>query len=251
MNTKISTISNLIYLNECESTNTFLYQKLNEDKELQEFITIITDRQNLGRGQKNNKWESKPFKNITFSMLLKPYFIEPKFAFYLNMIISNIIYDCLSKYLIPLNLKIKWPNDIYYNDKKMGGILIENIISDNKIKYSIIGIGINVNQIKFLNKKATSIAIELMEEINLQNIRTELINLLILDFENLKRNFDDNIIKGKYLNNLYRKSENHYFIEKDIKFEGKILGINEYGKLVILNSNGITKTYFSKEIQFI
>ena len=134
------------HINEVSSTNDYLAQ-LCERNKAQEFYTVITDHQLDGKGQRGNTWESENGKNLLFSMVLYPTALEANKQFYLSMLTTISIIDALSKYTD--NFCVKWPNDIYWKDKKIGGILIENELEGKYITQSIIGIGLNVNQEEF------------------------------------------------------------------------------------------------------
>lgn len=139
-----------------DSTNAYLKQLCHE-KVRAEGLTITAEYQTLGRGQFGNKWESPKGKNLLFSVLLRPNFLSPDRQFLLNMSVCLAIFDALAEF--SLGFQIKWPNDILFDGKKVGGILIENSISKNKIENSIIGLGINVNQGNFEGEKGrTSLA---------------------------------------------------------------------------------------------
>eukprot|EP01137_Pigoraptor_chileana_P015025 Opistho-2@5140 len=108
-------------------------------------MVIITDNQTAGRGQRGNVWEASIGENLTFSLILKPNFLKASEQFQLNVAVSLGVLDCLSEY-IDEDLKVKWSNDIYFQNQKMGGILIENTLQGYQIGYSVIGIGLNINQ---------------------------------------------------------------------------------------------------------
>ena len=148
---------NLIKLSSVDSTNNFLKSLVSNSEPLPEGTVIMADDQYAGRGQQNNIWKAEPGKNLTFSVLLKPTFLPLSQQFLLNMVVSTAINNALSHFLSD-GLSVKWPNDIYFRDQKIGGVLIENTIVGNDIKTAIIGIGINVNQQHFeaeLTVKAT------------------------------------------------------------------------------------------------
>jgi BirA family biotin operon repressor/biotin-[acetyl-CoA-carboxylase] ligase len=143
-----------IKLDKIGSTNSYLYDLNTVTKQVNG--TIVSARnQTLGKGQKGNTWHTEEDKNLTFSVLTYPK-TKPKYAFYLNIIASLAVHKALSD--LNIHAKIKWPNDILVNKKKIGGILIENQINADGINQSIIGIGLNVNQSVFkTNLNATSI----------------------------------------------------------------------------------------------
>ncbi len=123
--------------------------QLLQEKDLQEGTVVITREQAEGRGQRGNKWISEAGMNLTFTIVLYPHFLEPAKQFGLSQAVSLGISDHLEKTLKGLKPRIKWPNDIYVNGGKISGILIENVLSGNKISFSLIGIGLNVNQTVF------------------------------------------------------------------------------------------------------
>jgi BirA family biotin operon repressor/biotin-[acetyl-CoA-carboxylase] ligase len=215
---------------------------------------FVTSHQKKGRGQRGNSWNTEPDKNITLSIILKPSFLQVRDQFKLNIAISLGIIHFLDHYL-KAGLKIKWPNDIFLNNLKLGGILIENFLRNHIIESSIIGIGINVNQTFFNGLKATSLCkatgktyqLEVFIETLLESIETKFIELQNGIFEKMKQ---------QYIGNLYRYQEQHEFIDmkynKGEKFIGEILGIEPSGKLAILNHHEKSMYYFDfKEIQFV
>jgi len=139
---------NFVTLKEVDSTNNFLKDLVSNSKPLMEGTVIMAENQFAGRGQQQNGWFTEAGKNLTFSLLLKPHFLDIADQFDMVRVISLGVFDALEP-LVGKKLKIKWPNDIYYGDHKLGGILIENLIQAGQIRNSIIGIGINVNQERF------------------------------------------------------------------------------------------------------
>ncbi|RYG09111.1 MAG: biotin--[acetyl-CoA-carboxylase] ligase, partial [Chitinophagaceae bacterium] len=139
---------NLIKLSAVDSTNNFLKNLVSNSEPLPEGTVIMADDQYAGRGQQNNVWKAEPGKNLTFSLLLRPTFLRLNQQFLLNMAVSIAVNDVLGG-LLGSTVSIKWPNDIYFRNLKMGGMLIENNIVGNGIKTAIIGIGSNVNQQNF------------------------------------------------------------------------------------------------------
>jgi len=135
-----------IKLNEVNSTNEYAKVLLSKNKP-SEGTVIFAHYQTNGKGQFGKTWKSEKGKNLTFSIILYPNFLEAKRAYSLNQAVSLGLKDCIESQKIPVS--IKWPNDIYYHDKKLGGLLIENGLVGENINYSIIGIGLNVNQTTF------------------------------------------------------------------------------------------------------
>jgi BirA family biotin operon repressor/biotin-[acetyl-CoA-carboxylase] ligase len=215
-----------------------------------EGTVIITDNQTAGRGQRGNSWEASAGENLTFSLILKPHFLKASDQFQLNVAVSMGVFDFLSEF-IDENLKVKWSNDIYFGDKKMGGILIENSLKGYYIGQSIIGIGLNINQIEFSNERATS-----LRKITQNPLKYDLPDLLKKLLENIEKNYlkiKNNVyesLKNRYLSNLFRFEEHHYFRRNRQQFLGKIIGIDETGKLGIETDGNVI--YFDfKEVEFV
>ena len=215
-----------------------------------EGTVIITDNQTAGRGQRGNIWETSTGENLTFSLILKPNFLKASEQFQLNVAISMGVFDFLSEF-IDENLKVKWSNDIYYGDKKLGGILIENSLQGYQIGHSITGIGLNINQTEFTNKRATS-----LRKITQNPLKYDLSELLKKLLENIEINYlkiknkDYNLLKISYLSSLYRFEEYYYFKRNGQQFTGKIIGIDETGKLGIETDGNVI--YFDfKEVEFV
>ena len=139
---------NLITIKEVDSTNTFLKNIVSNSKPLMEGTVIMAEHQTAGKGQQQNGWHSEAGKNLIFSLLLFPQFLLPDSSFNLLTAISLGVIKPLQK-VLGKDCRIKWPNDIYYGQKKLGGILIENALAGQTIKHAVIGIGININQEKF------------------------------------------------------------------------------------------------------
>lgn len=239
---------NKLYFETLLSTNEYM-KELSSNKLLESFTTIYCGNQTKGKGQQGNSWYSTPFKNLTFSIILFPN-IHVLNSFDLNIIISMSIKKSLDIFFD--TVKIKWPNDIYVNEKKICGILVENTIDKNIITKSIIGIGLNVNEICFPNNihRSTSFFIEKNKEFDLNII----LDLLISDIKYIYEDFLRN--KEKYLD-LYLKNLlffNKKMIFEDSKgtFEGKIINVSEKGYLIVLSSENLEERKYSfKEIKYI
>jgi BirA family transcriptional regulator, biotin operon repressor / biotin---[acetyl-CoA-carboxylase] ligase len=240
----------VLFLPTCHSTNDIAASLIKEGEVLEGLIVITSD-QTRGRGQRGNQWEAEAGKNLTFSLVLKPAFITANDQFQLNIAISLGIHDFLSVHFPKEVIKIKWPNDIYHKDRKLGGVLIENALKKYDIETSVIGIGLNVNQTAFANKKAVS-----MKMASGQSQDYNLEELLVILAESLERNYmllkngRQAMMKERYLQNLYRYQTTHCFRQADQIFEGQIEDVDASGRLVVL-TNGSLRYFNLKEIEFI
>ena len=219
-------VKNHIQLDDVSSTNLYL-RKLIKDKSINENILVSTNYQEKGRGQRSNIWESEKNMNILISFLYV-HTTNNYDLFKFNMLISLAIYDFLSKYF-KTGLKIKWPNDLMINNKKIAGVLVQNIESNFK---SIIGVGININQKEFKNfsTQATSFSNELNKEFNRNALILELMN----NFENYLINyFQFNDLKNSYMLKIYKFKQQTNFLNNLKEFKGEIMNFNSSGEIII------------------
>ncbi|WP_299164718.1 biotin--[acetyl-CoA-carboxylase] ligase [uncultured Eudoraea sp.] len=239
-----------IKLDATDSTNTYL-KKLMHSEKLEDFTIVSANQQLNGRGQMGTQWESEAGKNLTFSVLkyFKNYQIQEQFL--LNIITSLAVYNTLKNLFIP-NLRVKWPNDILSGNFKICGILIENNLKNNIIQSSIIGFGLNVNQLEFGNlKKASSLKKIKGKTFNLDEVLTSLVlnlNILFNDFESGKVP----AMRKQYEKLLFRMDKPSTFKDRDSKFfTGYIRGISKGGNLVVELEDSILKEYAFKELELL
>ncbi len=237
------------YLPSCQSTNDEA-ASLIAQSDPNEGLLVITDNQTAGRGQRGNQWEAKPGENLTFSLVLKPGFLIAADQFWLNMAISLGIYDTLQP-LLGHSLRIKWPNDVYVDDLKLGGILIENTLHGYGISWSVVGIGLNVNQTEFGYSTATSLQHEmpLPNAYDLQGLLGRLCETLEQRYLQLLSGQRETL-KINYLQTLYRYQQEHSFESQGRYFRGTICGIDASGRLAI-SVNGQVQYFGFKEVSFI
>ncbi|WP_316840999.1 biotin--[acetyl-CoA-carboxylase] ligase [Pedobacter gandavensis] len=242
---------NLIKLLEVDSTNNFIKDLVSNSEPLTEGTVIMADHQYAGRGQQSNVWHTKPGLNLTFSLYLKPSFLPITKQFLLNMAISIGIRNALQLF-VEEGVKIKWPNDIYHNDRKMGGVLIENILAGSTYKASIIGIGLNVNQEVFaeeLQNRATSMKVILQADVNLFEVLAEICSSIEKQYLRLKSG-NYKALMTDYVSGLYKFDTLVSYRQNGEVIEGRIVEVTEAGLLVLL-VNGETKEYNFKEIEFL
>ena len=238
----------IIKLDATESTNTYL-KELSANKEVEDFTIITTENQTSGRGQLNSKWESERGKNLAISILKNKINIPVDRLFLMNVCVSLSILESLNRLNIP-NLKVKWPNDILSGNFKIGGILIENIISGSKIKRSIIGFGLNVNQSEFKNAPNASSLKKIMgHDFNLDSVFYAIIENLHQQLNRPILTFDNELYK-QYHSQLFKIGvKSTFIIQKDKLIEGVIEGVSKNGKLNVKLENGSLQEFGLKEIQ--
>ena len=241
---------NLLTLKEVDSTNNYLKTLLSNSTPLIEGSVIMAENQFAGRGQQQNGWYAEPGKNLTFSLLLKPHFLSIADQFDLTRAISLGVYDALNP-LLGEQLKIKWPNDIYYGDRKLGGMLIENMVQGNQIKNSIVGIGLNINQEKFPDGlNATSLKQILHQDYDLKILLSEICRHIEVYYLNLKAG-KISFVRNAYLSRLYWLNELKAFKSQSGHFNGAITGVRDNGLLVVLDDNKKEMEFSLKEIEFL
>ena len=231
LNTTLFIGSNYIYLEETASTNSHL-QVMMREQQLAEGVVVSAGFQTRGRGQIGAVWESVRDQNIMLSVLLSPKFLNVRNQFLLSKAMALAVRDFIGSFLYDQPAKIKWPNDILVSRKKICGILIENGLKGEQIDYSIIGMGINVNEI-FEDKSRTSLKGISGVDYDLRDIEKNLFSFIEARYLQLKR--DELSISADYLEGLYGMGEKMRFKDNvtNENFEGTITGVNQDGRLVI------------------
>ena len=240
----------LIKLDATDSTNDFLKQ-LSGEQVLENFTVVTAENQTNGKGQMGAKWDSETGKNLIFSVIVKNVLNKITEIFDLNFAVALSVLTTLEKNNIP-NLSIKWPNDILSDNKKVAGILIENTIKNNGEITSIIGVGLNVNQLNFDNlPKASSLAVIMKKELDKEVILKQLIESLKSNCD-LLQNKSASQLWNSYNNNLFKKGIPMAFSLPDgTKFMGIIKSVNSSGKLEVKLENDTIETFGIKEIQLL
>ncbi len=235
-------------IHETDSTNNYAATQL-LTKRLQEGIVFVADSQFDGRGQSGNKWESEPGRNLTFSILLYPDFLEIAKQFEISKAISLGIADFLNE--LTDHVSIKWPNDIYIGQGKAAGILIENSIRANIISSCIVGIGLNVNQQLFVTDAPNPVSLSGItgKEYNLKESLTKLCTKIDARYSQL-RNGKFSQIDKDYSDMLFQRDVWSFYSDENGRFEGKLLGVDQIGRLMIETRSGKVNKYQFKEVAF-
>lgn len=220
-----------IDLNTVDSTNNYAKRLLAKSKPF-EGTAIFAHYQEKGRGQYGKTWESRKDENLIFSLILYPGFLKPDRMFLLNQAISLAIRDVIAT-LATANVCIKWPNDIYCGNRKIAGILIENLISGNDLKHSVVGIGVNVNQTRFSPELSNPASLKLIsgKMVNIKKLFGKICIQIEQRYLQLKSARDN--IREEYIKHLYQKDELKEYQTVREKFSGKIKGVSTSGELLI------------------
>ena len=243
--------SHIIELEQTASTNTYTDKLLHSEKP-PEGTVIIAYQQTQGRGQDQNVWESEANKNLTFSVILYPEFLNPSEQFKLIKIVSLGITDFVKGLLsLHADLKIKWPNDIYWGDNKLCGTLVQNSIVGPHLTECIVGIGLNINQEQFISNAPNPISLHQISGKNydVNECLTKLCTTLDFRYTQLK-NKQYSLLETDYLSLLYRWLEWHEYIIHDIRMTARITGITDYGQLKLESSNGKIHECGMKEVVY-
>lgn len=243
------------YIEEIGSTNTYLMQRCGRE-DLPEGYTVCTFRQTAGRGQRGNGWESEPDKNISFTTVLNCRAMAPETLWRQSMLVALAVAEALQSF--GLDARIKWPNDIYVGDKKICGILIENVLQGGEVKCSLAGVGVNINQTLFVSNapNPTSMALLLDKEQD----KKAVLEAILARLEALAQAD----LKPRYMALLYRKEGYYRWREVEVStapmaidysqensFEARIADIDNQGQLVLETPNQQQKKYHFKEIKYI
>lgn len=240
---------NLIELDSIDSTNNYT-KSLIATSRPPDGTVVIAREQLSGRGQMGTAWTAEGGKNITMSLLLYPDFMEADKQFFLSMAVALGVKD-FCEFILKDEVKIKWPNDIYYRDQKLGGILIENTVTGNKLSSSVIGIGLNINQTAFDSGIPNPVSFHQItnQAFDISLLVPDLFSFLEKYYLQL-RQLHYNFLDRAYTDALYRYQQTYEFKKGDSIFKGEINGVTKEGKL-ILHCNGKEQRYAFKEIEYL
>ena len=239
---------NIIHLKVIDSTNNYL-KELAKKVIFDEGTVITAHNQTEGRGQQGNYWESEIGKNITCSIILYPSFLQTKQFFLLSEAVSLGVKETLDVYTG--GITVKWPNDIYYNELKIAGILFENELTGNKYNLSIVGIGLNLNQEYFFSNAPNPVSLKQITgmEYDIDAILKEMIQNILLRYKQLKNGDTENIVR-MYHDALYRKTGFHRFKDSKGIFTARIDRISDDGFLHLITDNNEARSYTFRDVRF-
>ncbi|MBM6993781.1 MAG: biotin--[acetyl-CoA-carboxylase] ligase [Prevotella sp.] len=243
-----------IHLDDTDSTNRYCLEEFQDDTTAplsqSRMVVVTADYQSAGKGQGTNTWESERGQNLLFSILCHPVWVPIMGQFIISECIALAIRDTLSTYTD--GFSIKWPNDIYWHDRKICGILIENRLSARHIKDCVVGVGIDVNQLEFHSDAPNPISLRqiLGHEID----RTELLKSVVTAFDRYLQaveNGDYAAVATAYASYLYRSHGFYPYRDGQGYFEAAIVEVEDDGHLILRDREGHIRSYAFKEVEFV
>lgn len=238
-----------LHLTEIDSTSSFIKRNI---ATMEHGDTVSALYQSGGRGQKGNSWESARGQNLTFSILLRPRAIAPIDGFDINHIVSLAIWNALRELAPEVELKIKWPNDIYAGDRKLAGILVESSMNSTTFETAVVGIGLNVNQTVFLSDAPNPVSLKQLTGREWDPRRVE--ELVVRDLLALYEAYEKKGLryKDEYMSRLYRRGEWHRYRDAaGEEFEGKIVDVEPGGLLVVDDNKRGRRRFEFKSVKYI
>ncbi len=239
----------IIHIKETGSTSNYL-KALSLNSRLDEGTVVVADFQSAGKGQQGNSWESERGENLLFSIILYPEMVKANEQFILSQIVSLAVAKTLSHYTDYIS--IKWPNDVYWQNKKICGILVENQLLSSTISQSVIGIGININQENFKSDAPNPVSLKQItkEEYSINKILEEVHSLIIYYYEEVKRGCKSSVINS-YKEMLFRRKGYHLYNDGKVNFMAEIQDIEPGGMLILKTDTGEERRFAFKEVKYI
>ena len=232
----------IIHIDETDSTNNWL-ELHKRNRPFCVKTAVWTDYQTAGRGCGTNSWESERGKNLLFSLMIHPQEIAVTRQFHISMAISLALCEAVGQHIG--DLSIKWPNDIYWRNGKIAGILIENRIQGHVIKDCIIGVGLNVNQRQFQSPAPNPVSMwQICEH---ETAREPLLHAILQAFDK----YMEQDIRQQYLSKLYRRKGFHPYADQNGAFMAELKDVEDDGHLLLCDEAGRERRYAFKEVSFI
>lgn len=243
-----------IALDATDSTNHYLCQLCNERPDTEELTTVSAEYQTAGKGQRGNSWEAEAGSNLLFSFVLYPEFLDARRQFVLSQLVSLSVCEVLTQHTE--GISIKWPNDIYWREKKICGILIENELSGHSIARCICGIGLNVNQTTFRSDAPNPVSLKQITglEHDRYALLAELLRRVQHYYTRLRNEANGDFPAGladRYARNLFRRQGFHAYEDAAGRFRARLLCVEPDGRFVLEDEAGQRREYLFKEVQYL
>ena len=239
----------IIRIDETDSTNRWMKEliQLHPSENTQHEMVVVCDYQTAGRGCGSNSWEAEQGKNLLMSVLMHPKKVSARTQFIITQIVSVALCRTIETVIgSEHRVTIKWPNDIYVGDKKICGVLIENSIAGRRIKDCIIGIGLNVNQTEFKSDAPNPVSIAQLTGKEMD--REEVLKLFLT---NLSKEYENKNVHQDYLGRMYRRDGLYPFETEGTRFMARVIGVNDDGRLMLQDEDGIGHMFRFKEVGFV
>lgn len=244
----------LEFIDQVESTNTYLMQQVASGRTLPQLHTVICREQTAGRGMRGNTWTSRPGDSLTFSFLLRSDLLQGKEQFAVSELAAWAVLRTFAAYMNEeqrTQLRVKWPNDIFYGDRKLAGILIEHSLTGSRVDYSVVGIGMNINDESFPPELPIAISLRMITGRALMPIEVLIrlhseLNALLPDF--LLGRYQE--VHRQYMKYLYRREGFHPFTDIHGQFRAQIKDVTPEGRLVLQREDSWERAYAFKEVRF-
>ncbi len=238
-----------ILLAEVDSTNNYA-NHLIVSEAAEEGTVVLARYQKKGRGQVGNQWESEAEKNLLCSIIFYPQFLLAEEQFFMSKVVSLALFDFLNGETN--DVAIKWPNDLYIGNKKIAGILIENSIKGRFLLHSVAGFGLNLNQEVFVSGAPNPISLKQLTGKSYESERVlECIFERMFFWYRKLRNGELKDISDAYFSDLFRIGKWCSYRKDDKIFEARIVGVGEYGQLLLEDRKGEITSYMFKEVEFV
>lgn len=243
----LSSPKNMLILDSVDSTNNYAMALL-QKREIDAEIAVFAMEQTDGKGRRGKQWKSNKAENIMMSVVVQLQWLSISRQFDLSVAVALSCFDLFERYILG-NLFIKWPNDIFINDSKAGGILIENVIKGNIWQWAVIGIGLNINQQNFEEEilKATSLTIETGKEYDVIELANKLHHILLARIEQLKAGNFEKMLE-EYNSHLYARGKILKLKKKNVLFETTIVGVSQFGELITKDT--VERKFNFDEVEF-
>ena len=235
------------FAKETDSTNEWCKRMSKEGAEHGKLA--VTEFQSAGKGRLGRRWTAPEGSSVMMSILLRPEF-EPQYASMLTLVMGLSVAQAVKE--LDVEVSIKWPNDIYWKNKKICGMLIENDLMGRNISQSISGIGINVNQEVFHSTAPNPVSLRQItgKQYDIFEILKNIMLRIQSDYE-LLRNGDTELITHRYEKALFRKEGMHRYKDADGEFFARIICVEPEGKLILEDDAQKKRGYMFKEVEYL
>ena len=241
--------SSIEWVEQCESTNTLMK---NHAEAMPHGHVIAARSQTAGRGQRGNSWESAPAMNLTYSQMLRPTAMDASRQFELSMLTSLAILGVLRRRMPGVELNVKWPNDIYAGDRKLGGILIEGSVCGTALDYMVLGVGVNVNQTEFVSDAPNPVSMALLagHGFGLEELLQELADEVEQQLDAYESDPEADELLALYMASLWRREGMHPYRDTATgeRFDASIEGVSPAGMLRLRTTGGEVREFEFKQV---